>query len=230
MKKFLVAGIAAAAFCGAPVLAADLPTKAPVYQAAPEPIFIWSGFYAGGHLGYLWGSTRVIENGVVTDPNAPTNGVIGGLLAGVNWQNGAVVYGLEADFGWTHARGTGIVPPPVLIDLPNHYTVNWTGDVRVRAGYLVAPMTLVYVASGLALADFNFRQGGTTAAAAGNAGAIFPGWTIGAGVDQALTNNLIGRLEYLYADYGSKTYTVGPDVYTVHFKGQIARAALIWKH
>jgi outer membrane immunogenic protein len=224
MKKFLVAGITAAAFCGVPVLAADLPTKAPVYKVAPEPMFIWSGFYVGGHLGYLWGSTRVIENGVLTDPNAPTNGVVGGLLAGVNWQNGASVYGLEADFGWTHARGTGVAPLPV--DLPNQYKVRWTGDVRVRAGYVVAPMTLVYVASGLALADFNFREGGTVAAT----GAIFPGWTIGAGVDQRFTNSLIGRLEYLYADYGSKTYTVAPDVYNVHFKGQTLRAALILKY
>ena len=29
------------------------------------------------------------------------------------------------------------------------------------------------------------------------------GWTIGAGVDYAFTNNVFGRLEYRYNDYGS---------------------------
>ena len=89
-------------------------------------------------------------------------------------------------------------------------------------------MTLVYVAGGLALADFNFREGGTTSVPI--IGAIYPGWTIGGGVDQAFTNNLIGRVEYLYADYRTKTYTLAPgDVYDVHFKNQTLRGALIWK-
>jgi outer membrane immunogenic protein len=228
MKTIFFASIALVAFTAVDAaVAADLPMKPPVYKAAPAAViaaYNWSGFYAGGHLGYLWGSTRVVDDGVLTDPNARTNGVVGGLLAGVNWQNGAIVYGLEGAFGWTNARGDGI--PAVPVDLPNHYKIKWTGDVRVRAGYAVAPMTLVHVSGGLALADFNFREGGDLPIR----GAVFPGWTIGGGVDQAFTNNLIGRLEYLYADYGSKTYGVAPaDIYNVHFKGQTLRGALIWK-
>ena len=231
MKHLFFRSVALLAVAAAgPVAAADMPVRAPVYKApimAPTPAYNWSGFYAGGHLGYLWGSTRVVDDGVLTDPNARTNGVVGGVLAGVNWQNGAFVYGFEGDFGWTNARGDGGGSPPTPVDLPNHYKVKWTADVRARAGYAVAPMTLVFVAGGLALADFNFREGGDLPT---RVGAIFPGWTIGGGVDQAFTNNLIGRLEYLYADYGSKTYGVPPaDVYNVHFKGQTLRGALIWK-
>ncbi|MGB9317663.1 MAG: hypothetical protein WCB62_21955 [Pseudolabrys sp.] len=44
--------------------------------------------YLGGYVGYLWGRTRVEEDGLVTEPNAATNGVIGGVLAGYNWQAG----------------------------------------------------------------------------------------------------------------------------------------------
>ena len=50
-------------------LAADMPVKAPVPKAAKLP-YDWSGLYLGGHIGYMWGRTRVEEDGVVTEPNA----------------------------------------------------------------------------------------------------------------------------------------------------------------
>ena len=50
------------------------------------------------------------------------------------------------------------------------------------------------------------------------------GWTIGAGVDQAFTKNLIGRVEYLYADYGHKNFTVTPaSTHNIGFKAQVVR-------
>ena len=82
-----------------------MPVKAPPPAPAPLP-YNWGGLYLGGHFGYLWGRTRVEEEGVVTEPNAATNGVIGGVLAGYNWQAGPWVFGLEGDFGWTYAHGT----------------------------------------------------------------------------------------------------------------------------
>jgi hypothetical protein len=46
MKKILAAGIAAAAFYGAPAIASDMPVRAPIYKAAaPAPVFNWTGFY-----------------------------------------------------------------------------------------------------------------------------------------------------------------------------------------
>ena len=45
-----------------PVLAADLPVKAPQYR----PAFDWSGFYIGGHTGYSRGGSSA----VLTDPAA----------------------------------------------------------------------------------------------------------------------------------------------------------------
>jgi outer membrane immunogenic protein len=68
--------------------AADLPqtmyTKAPPAIAAAPP-YRWSGLYIGGHLGYLWGRTRVDDDGVTTEHNARTDGVIGGAMIGYNW-------------------------------------------------------------------------------------------------------------------------------------------------
>jgi outer membrane immunogenic protein len=72
--------------------------KAPPPAPAPLP-YNWGGLYLGGHVGYLWGRTRVEEEGVVTEPNAAAKGVIGGVLAGYNWQAGPLVFGVEGDFG-----------------------------------------------------------------------------------------------------------------------------------
>ena len=110
MRRLSIAIIAAAltVVCAQVASAADMPVKAPRPVAAPPPVYNWTGFYVGGHVGYLWGRTHVEEDGVVTEDGVPTNGVVGGALAGYNWQYNQFVFGLEGDFGWTNANGTGV--------------------------------------------------------------------------------------------------------------------------
>jgi len=226
MKTFAIAAIAALGFVGA-ASAADMPVKAPVAPAKPIQLpYNWSGLYIGGHLGYLWGRTRVEEDGVVTDPSARTNGVIGGAMAGYNWQSGPWVFGLEGDIGWTSAHGTGEVtpPPPPAIATPNTYDVNWTGHVRGRFGYAFDNW-LFFIAGGFAVADFKFLEGESAIIPAG---AKYNGWSIGGGAEVGIMRNRVGRIEYLYDDFGSKDYITG-DPYRVHFRGQTLRGALAWK-
>lgn len=209
--------------------AADMPVKAPVYRAAKLP-YDWSGLYLGGHVGYLWGRTRVDEDGEVTEPNASTNGAIGGAMVGYNWQSGPVVFGLEGDFGWTNAHGTGeVVPPPPVIttQAPNTYDVNWTSHIRGRVGYAFDKW-LLFIAGGFAVADFDFHEGATTTTTI--VGAKYTGWSLGGGAELAITRNLVGRVEYLYDDFGHKDYVgVTGDPYRVSFRGQTVRGALAWK-
>jgi outer membrane immunogenic protein len=230
MKRLLAAASALAVLAMASqASAADMAVPAPVYTKAPvlpSSAYDWSGFYIGGHLGYDWGRARVVDNGVLTESSVPMNGVIGGGLAGYNWQMGSFVYGLEGDFGVSSLIGHGSsVTPPVVLP-PNQYKVDFSGNIRGRIGVSVLPQTLLFATGGLALANFDFRENGGP-----NGGSnTLTGWTVGAGIDQAFTKNLIGRLEYLYADYGHKDFTVAPgDVYTIGFKSQILRGALIWK-
>jgi outer membrane immunogenic protein len=236
MNRFLAAASAFAALAvTSQAFAADLAarTPAPVYTKAPvlPSAFDWSGFYVGGHLGYDWGRTRVVDNGVLTESSVPMNGIIGGALAGYNWQLGSFVYGLEGDVGFSNLIGHGIVvapppPPPPVVLPPNQYKVDFSGNIRGRIGYAVLPQTLLYAAGGLALANFDFRENGGPTGASN----LLTGWTVGAGIDQAFTRNFIGRLEYLYADYGHKDFTIAPgDIYNIGFKSQIVRGALIWK-
>jgi len=139
MSRVLVAFIAAVSAIAVTQVAsaADMPVKAPITKAPiAAPPYDWTGVYVGGHLGYLWGRTRVEDNGVVTEPGAKTDGVIGGVLAGYNWQTGPFVLGLEGDFGWIHAHGVGNVGNTApSADLSNTYDLNWASHLRGRGGY-----------------------------------------------------------------------------------------------
>jgi outer membrane immunogenic protein len=229
MKKLLLTIAALAAIATAPSWAADMPLKGPPIMAPPP--FSWSGFYFGAHGGYLWGHTRVAEDGIVTEPNARTNGGVAGLLAGFNWQMGTTVVGFEADGGWTRAHGNGL--RQTVFELPNEYKLNWTAHFRGRLGYASGDW-LFFLAGGLAVADFRFEQGATIIIInpiPSNvvAGQVFTGGTIGVGMERAFTPNLLGRIEYLHDEFGRKTYVMGSESYTVRLSGDTVRGALAWK-
>jgi outer membrane immunogenic protein len=227
MTKRLLAAIAVVAW-SVPALAADIPVKAPLHKApAVTPAVNWNGWYVGGHVGYLWGRTTVWDDGVLIESNAKTDGVVGGLLGGINWQTGAWVFGLEADFGWSNARGTGGAALPTIE--VNHYDINWTGHFRGRVGYAVNNL-LLFIAGGLALADIDYSQTSVVAPVTAPVdGAVYTGWSIGGGVDVIISPKVIGRAEYLYDDYGHKNYVIIGDPYRVAVTGQTFRAALIFK-
>jgi len=227
----LAAVAALAALASKAARAADLPTR--MYTKAPlaQPIaatYDWSGFYLGGHVGYEWGRTRVEQDGALTEPHAKTNGTDGGALVGYNWQMGAMVAGLEGDFGWSNAHGVGALPPPdpIVTREPNTYDVKWTSHARGRLGYAF-DRWLVYGAGGLAVADLDFHEGGVTTTIVG---AKYYGWSAGGGVEGAVTENLLARVEYLHDDYGHKDYTgVAGDIDRVSLTGETLRGALVWK-
>lgn len=229
MKRFFLATVSAlaAAAVTSAAYAADMAGKAPVYKApAVKPLYDWSGFYLGGHLGYIWGRTHVDEAGVETEHNAATDGVISGVLAGYNWQRGPLVLGVDGDLGWTNAHGTGSSPTVIVTHEPNQYDLNWTTRWRGRLGF-AADGWLFYVAGGPALADLSFTEGATTTTTSGGK---YWGWSIGGGVEHAFTRHLVGRVEYLYDDFGHKDYTgASGDPYRVSLTSQTVRGALAWK-
>ena len=103
--------------------------------------------------------------------------------------------------------------------------------MRGRLGY-AADRWLFFVAGGLAIADFDFQEGATitTIIPATPTGAIFVGWSIGGGIEYAITQNILARVEYLYDNFGHKDY-IGSDgdPYRVKLTGSTARGALAWK-
>lgn len=222
MTRVVAAIAAIGAFLTAPALAADMAVKAPPKSAAIQVPAApdWTGVYLGGHLGYLWGHTVIDEaatGGLVV--LGPTNGVVGGVLGGVNWQIEHFVFGGEADIGWSNANGNGVA---VSSDIYT-YKIQSTSHVRGRIGY-DSNGTLFFVAGGLAVAQAHVQEIEATVAASGG---TYVGASIGGGVEQIFTPQVSARIEYLYDDFGHKNYTTADDSYRVGVTGQTVRGALI---
>lgn len=207
MKRLLLAVSAAALMSGA-AHAADA-----VYEELPVAIevdgFTWTGGYVGAQIGYAWANTEVRDiddypfalNGQeYIDFNS--NGIAGGIYAGYNWQFDQIVVGIEAEI--TAADINKTVPNTWFDDPDESFSneLNWFGTLRGRVGYSVDRF-LPYVTAGAAFADIRSSYNDPDDYAVVDD--IVWGWTIGAGVNYAVTDNWILKAEYLYVDLADKT-------------------------
>jgi outer membrane immunogenic protein len=148
------------------------------------------------------------------------SGVLGGAQAGYNWQFGQTVFGFETDFQGSGIHGSTSVAGPfgfagiAGLALPaGTYTasesLDWFGTVRGRVGYLVTDRTLLYATGGLAYgqvsASSGFTSPGSGTTYSGRRSSTEVGWTIGGGVEYALTQSISAKLEGLYYDLGKET-------------------------
>jgi outer membrane immunogenic protein len=194
--------------------AADLPSRAaPLPMFAPAPIFSWTGFYIGATVGGVSLSTTSTEAcdgcSPLTSQNNLGGGVIAGGTLGYNYQTGQLVLGLEGDFSYAGAQSNftddfhRIFGKSQLTDL---------GTARVRLGYTPWDRTLLYVTGGLAWGDLKNALGedypvpGYSQSTRKTA----TGWTIGGGLEQAITDHITVKAEALYVDLGK---TKGCDGY-----------------
>jgi outer membrane immunogenic protein len=217
MKKLLLGTIALLAFTA--VNAAAEQYVRPVYRAPIYfPVFNWTGLYLGVHAGYAWAQDsddETISNthdasDFTPDGDAYPEGALIGGYVGYNWQMGRLVFGVEGNGEYIHAKDS--TPFSNTGSPPDFYetTIQSQGAVRGRIGYAVDRM-LLYVAGGTAFAHVKERyvDGGTGDSS--HDSKTQAGWTIGTGMDFALTDFLIGRFEYRYADFG--TIRNHPDVF-----------------
>jgi outer membrane immunogenic protein len=189
MKKLFIAGIAAAAFCSASALAADLPTKGPAYNAAMAPIFDWTGFYVGGTAGGIRVHDQI--TGIIVFNKDSMSGFLGGPTVGYNFQSGPLVLGIEGDYSWTnvkHEVDFGCAPAC-------KEKIPYFATARARIGY-AANNLLAYVTGGAAFSRIERSQ------ISDEGKKNVTGWTIGGGLEGAINNNWSWKVEYLFADFG----------------------------
>ncbi|WP_280822811.1 outer membrane protein [Pseudaminobacter soli (ex Li et al. 2025)] len=199
MRKYFIAS----ALLAASVTAAK---AADVVVQEPDAAYDWSGPYLGVQAGYGWGKSGYrVANGAFADPDP--DGFIGGAYIGYNKQlDSGLVLGVDADFAFSQIDGAGVFPlSPIFV---SNGDVNWNAAVRARIGYRYDRF-LPYIAGGIAIADYHhdlffgatheddFRD-------------IYTGWTIGGGVEYAVTGNLLLRGEYRYSDFGSASFDATP--------------------
>ncbi len=171
--------------------AADLytpPSPAVVYN--PAPAYSWTGGYVGGIVGYGWNSANVKSG-----PNLNPNGWLGGVYGGYNLQPSSnFVVGVEGDLTLNGGK-----------DSSSGVTVEnkWGGTLRARAGVAINRF-LVYGTGGLAFDGLKVKIPGSSDTS------THVGWTLGAGVEAALTNKVTARLEYRYTDLGTHSYGTSP--------------------
>jgi len=203
LKKLLTAGIAAAAFYGAPALAADLPVKAPVFSA-PVP-FSWAGIYVGANGGYAWGRDRS-EYGVPGATALTTaldpQGALGGVQVGYNaYFSPNWLLGYELDFSGGDIKASGLAS-----DLtPANSKTDYFGTARARIGY-AADHWLIYGTGGAAWTHNKFVESapGTPGDSIFTRNQYYVGWVAGAGVEYAVDRNWSLKAEYLYANLGKE--------------------------
>ena len=154
--------------------AADMPVKARPLPP-PVPVFSWTGFYIGAHVGGAWGTTESTLKSVSATECAPTyigigsptviecesnslggflipisqtqtNGFLGGVQGGYNWQIAPwAVIGVEAQFSWTDLKGTS----PCVLVLACSTEHDWITTLAGRFG-VTYDRLLLYVKGGIA--------------------------------------------------------------------------------
>ncbi len=203
MKKFLLAGAAVAALATG-AQAADLGSpRGPIAAAVVAPVFNWSGVFVGAQIGYGWGRTAVTATtaGLFDPANSgsySTNGITGGVHLGYNWQVNNIVLGVVTDIEASSLRGSA------RAGTVDYFTrLNWQGSTRARLGVAIDRVH-VYATGGVAYAGIDYRTFDIgNPAGVGASGTRF-GWTVGAGVEYAITPNWVASLEYRYTDFGRR--------------------------
>ena len=158
--------------------------------------FSWTGGYIGLNAGYAGGKNKFngYDNFAVSAKDN-ASGFLGGIQAGYNWQFDQTIVGIETDF-----QGAGLKSKAEVFTGTSSFgaeaKVNWFGTTRVRLGYTPVDRFMVYATGGVAYGKikasaFDFSQSDTKV-----------GYTVGAGAEYAVTNNVTLKTEYLYTDLG----------------------------
>ncbi len=230
MKSWIVAA-ASVVLSGGAAHAADLGTFEPAPTPPPAAAYSWTGVYVGLQGGYSWGSApQTYDNALILLPINTQNphGWGGGIEVGANYQyNSGLVVGLEADATFANITdtvddnlGNANFPPP-----PNNTvtaTVDLAANLRGRVGFAF-DRTLLFAAGGVAVAH---NKVDVTAGDLHDQATLW-GWTAGGGIEQAVTNKISVKVEYLYTQHGPHTWFAGqPFSSTGSDSGSTVRAGL----
>jgi len=208
MRKLLLGSAAliamSVASMGGPAVAADMPVKA---RPLP-PVYTWTRCYLGAFVGYETGRAKERTLAGVDFASYHLSGFNGGFDGGCNYQFGAWVIGIEVDGAATNKDGQSLTPSFTFITQTNE---RWLATARGRIGY-AWDKTLFYVTGGGAWAGVEATAFlSTQPITALHHKRTLSGWTVGAGWEYALGYGWWIKSEFLYVNFGWKSFFDPPD-------------------
>jgi len=220
MKKFLLSTAALMVLGTASAVAADLPAR--TYTKAPPPayapVYNWTGFYLGGHIGAAFGGDDGFATNIVGLTGTSRDAAfLGGGQIGANYQFAPNwVLGIEGQISaLTDNERTFTAPTGDFI----RDRSDWLASVTGRLGYTWGP-GLLYVKGGVA-----FRDDGGLGVTAGFAPAATDkestGWTVGGGLEYMFAPAWSANVEYQYYNFGTTNVATNGGLGALSYKDDI---------
>jgi outer membrane immunogenic protein len=209
--------------------------ETPIYETPVLWPGFYIGAHIGGAFGNIdVTDTYDYVGDPVKESSLRAPGLLTGIQIGYNLQSGNIVYGIEAELGFMNLSGnksTDLPPPDDYKDryggLEGNYSMEGGlyGDLTARLGY-AADNTLFYIKGGAAFlnAQFQGNYAGDNCTTVkdryGNycsskkspstfdyeTSDTLLGWTVGVGVEYALSPSWSLKLEYQHFDFGAASF------------------------
>jgi outer membrane immunogenic protein len=205
--------------------AADIALPGPAYYPTylPPALYNWTGVYFGGHVGGGILSDSVSQNGSALfdlegSGNLHPSGVIGGAQLGANYEFAPWVVGAEVSWTDSGISGSTLIPcsgcvfatPTTTQILQERATSHalWFATATGRFGY-AANDWLFYGKAGGAWIHVSYTQDYLTAGGFNSGQTISTdraGFSVGVGLEYGMTENLSGKIEFDFYDFGTQNY------------------------
>lgn len=204
--RYLAGAAAGVLLAGSPAIAADLTPVPP-----PAPVFTWTGFELGLHVGGGSDRTRVnLYDLYDFSDSYNSTGAFGGAHVGFNYQlMGPLVIGVQGEYNFAGLIGNSSAFPLNYVAT----SVREFGSADARIGYAFDHL-LVYAIGGFAYGDIrntiNFQGSDSVALLGFPVNRFFDanryGFDVGGGLEYNFYGNWTARLEYRYYDFGTRGF------------------------
>jgi outer membrane immunogenic protein len=164
--------------------------------AIPSPAYDWSGFYLGASVGAGESVNDVSLGGVIDLNGISGDGLLGELSAGYDHDFGSFVAGLMVD-GNVSGISANLGPSSLKSD--------YGFDILGRVGMKVNPSSLAYVLGGYSWGHFK----SPTPLGPGNEDWSSSGFSVGGGLETAVSTHTTLGIEYRYAKFADEDFNTG---------------------
>jgi outer membrane immunogenic protein len=169
---------------------------------AAQSVYDWSGFYLGIQSGWGW-SDQDVEDSTGLDGTLGLNGGFFGPVFGIQKQWNSFVVGAEVEANWSDIDGQDSLPGGPGRTFGN---IEIFGSAGAKVGYIWNRL-LVFATAGLSGAETASEERVGPAKSDDHAASF--GWMAGAGIDYAVTDNLVLGILYRHYDFGDFNYQMG---------------------